>query len=98
MLGPATWGVKLRRTIMQRMFNFGKLQSFEDQAAAGMMVKTAYAEAQRLYGDRLRVAALGAVPQDGGYRIIHDVTHKLTWASTRASEFEIKKQPPRTRT
>ena len=52
-------------------------ETFAEQEAAGMMIRTTYAEARRRFGDRLRIAALGAVPQDDGFRVIHDGTHHV---------------------
>ena len=51
--------------------------TFEEQEAQGMMVRMTYLEAREAYGDRLRIASLGAVPQEGGYRVIHDGTHHV---------------------
>ena len=41
-----------------------------------MMVKTTYRAAKSEYGERLRVASLGALEQHkGDFRVIHDGTH-----------------------
>ena len=49
--------------------------NFQEQLALGFMKSIRYDEAQRLYGDRLRIAALGAIPQGDTHRVIHDGTH-----------------------
>lgn len=49
--------------------------TFEEHEAQGMMLSLPLAEARKLYGDRLRVAALGAVGPAGEERVIHDATH-----------------------
>jgi hypothetical protein len=49
--------------------------TFEEQEACGMMLAVKYKEAKKTYGERLRVASLGAVGPDGDERIIHDGTH-----------------------
>jgi hypothetical protein len=51
--------------------------TFEEQAKQGMMVKVTYRQARELYGERLRVASLGAVGPEGDERVIHDGTHQV---------------------
>ena len=52
-------------------------EQFEAESALGMMFETTLAQAQKDYpGDRLRVAANGAIEKsDSSWRIIHDGTH-----------------------
>ncbi|MCP3861013.1 MAG: hypothetical protein GY704_15280, partial [Phycisphaeraceae bacterium] len=49
--------------------------TFREQAAENMMRSMSFGEARTRVGERLRVAALGAVPQGSEHRIIHDGTH-----------------------
>eukprot|EP00435_Cladocopium_sp_Y103_P048825 s2527_g14.t1 len=49
---------------------------FAEEEKLGFMFPLTEAEARRRYGDRLRVAALGAIPKDDGrVRVIFDATH-----------------------
>ena len=50
--------------------------NFASQVENKMMVKTTYRAAKSEYGERLRVASLGALEQHkGDFRVIHDGTH-----------------------
>jgi hypothetical protein len=52
-------------------------ETFEAQLKQGMLVKMTYAEARARFGERLRIASLGAVVQGEDKRIIHDGTHHV---------------------
>eukprot|EP00435_Cladocopium_sp_Y103_P028867 s3838_g7.t1 len=50
--------------------NYGSAKEYTQQ------IETQFAEARRRYGDKLRIAALGAIPKDDGrVRVIFDATH-----------------------
>ena len=53
------------------------LKTFTEQCHQGMMLRMNYAEAKRRFGERLRVAALGAVGEGEDARIIHDGSHHV---------------------
>ena len=52
-------------------------ETFDAQCAQGMMARMPYAEAKARFGDRLRVAALGAVGTGAEARVIHDGSHHV---------------------
>ena len=53
-------------------------EKFQEDVKLGRMQKLTPEEARRRYGDRLRVAALGAIPKgESGVRIIFDGTHAV---------------------
>ena len=81
------WNAHVGREVVEREFvaNYRSAAELEAHLAttvdeycvAGMMVPVSLGEAREIYGDRLRVAALGAVGPPGSERIIHDATHHV---------------------
>eukprot|EP00974_Lingulodinium_polyedra_P027729 2678950-Lingulodinium_polyedra.AAC.1 len=54
------------------------LRQFREDAAEGMMVRVPLADALAKYGDKLAIAALGAIekrPDSDEFRVIHDGTN-----------------------
>ena len=67
------WKANYRSAVEHR----GEIEkTFVEQEAEKLMVPIKFMDAKRIYGNRLRVAALGALEQaPGEFRVIHDGTH-----------------------
>ena len=50
---------------------------FREEEKLGWMMELTNEEAQKLYGDRLRVGALGVVDEGDKIRVVHDATHGI---------------------
>ena len=70
------WKANYRSAVEHR----GEIEkTFLEQEAEKLMVPIKFKDAKRIYGNRLRVAALGALEQaPGEFRVIHDGTHGVS--------------------
>jgi hypothetical protein len=88
---PAIWPQKSRWKLPEEdMWNHSAINSnygstdehedilvseFEKQIQNGMMISTTLGEAKAKFGERLRIAAMGLIPEKEAYRVIHDGTN-----------------------